>query len=229
MTAAPSSAHTLEILNSLSASRNAEGLTRDDTEKLYQVALEFKDGRSDKIDQIEAVWFLRLSAEAGHAGAQYELAFIHILGTWASQDDKEALRWLKEAANQNHTRAQYNLGVFYHEGRGVDKDPAEAVRWWRMAAFQRHDDAQTNLGRMYLKGLGVEQNDAEAAYWFRKAAELNNPSAQYNLGLMHLVGRGCEKNKKDGIKLMLQSAAQGHEPALSFLNKKNENAVSADS
>ena len=62
---------------------------------------------------------IRLAAEQGHIGAQFNLGVMYDTGEGVAQDAAEAVRWFRRAAEQRHARAQYNLGVMDRTGEGV--------------------------------------------------------------------------------------------------------------
>ena len=65
---------------------------------------------------------LKLAAEQGDAGAQYNLGVIYDNGRGVAQDDKEAARWFGLAAKQGHADAPFYIGVMYTNGQGVAQD-----------------------------------------------------------------------------------------------------------
>ncbi len=59
-----------------------------------------ENGRGVVHDYTEALKWYRLSAEQGHANAQYNLAWLHQSGRGVPQDDVEAYMWFDLAALQ---------------------------------------------------------------------------------------------------------------------------------
>ena len=102
----------------------------------------------------------RLSAEAGNARAQANLATLYLSGEGVNQDFAEASTWLLRAAEQGHTVAQYNLAILYENGLGVPRDATEALRWYTNAAAGGHPDAGA---RMRLLLERVPPPEAEPA------------------------------------------------------------------
>jgi TPR repeat protein len=149
-------------------------------------------------------------AEQGHAGAQYYLGVMYLLGKGVPQDDVEAAKWSRKAAEQGDSRAQSNLGAMHQRGRGAPQDNTEAVKWYRKAAQQGHTTAQFNLGVMYVRGLGVPQDYAEALTWYHKAAEKWHAKAQHHLGIMYAKGLGAKPNYRIAHMWFSFSAANGH-------------------
>jgi len=113
---------------------------------------------------------LRVRAEAGDAGAQFNLGLRYAVGAGVPEDLAEAVRWYRLAADQGDASAHYNLGLRYENGQGVPQDDAEAVRWYRLAADQGHAIGQYNLGVKYANGEGVPQDFVQAHMWANLAA-----------------------------------------------------------
>ena len=110
------------------------------------------------------------AAQAGDAGAQFNLGLMYANGTGVLKDSAEAVRWYRLAADQGLAEAQRNLGGMYANGNGVLKDGAEAVRWFRLAADQGLAEAQYNLGVMYFEGSGVPRDIVTAHMWLNIAS-----------------------------------------------------------
>ena len=81
---------------------------------------------------------LRLEAEQGDAGVQYNLGVMYANGRGVPQDHQEAVKWYRLAAEQGNADAQNSLGLRYFIGSGVPQDHQEAVKWYRLAAEQGH-------------------------------------------------------------------------------------------
>ena len=162
-------------------------------------------------DNAVVIELLRILAEQGDAGAQYNLGIISSEGDGVPQKFTKTeqgvvfvisviliilliniRRWstitIRRAANQGDAEAQCNLGVMYDEGQGVPEDAGEAVRWFRQAAEQGLAEAQWNLGLMYAQGRGAPEDAGEAVRWYRQAAEQGHAEAQYKLGVMYEAG-----------------------------------------
>jgi len=122
-------------------------------------------------DAQEAIRWYRMSAEQGHAPAQYSLGFCSEYGIGVAEDAQEAVHWYRMAAQHGHMEAQSSLGFCYKQGTGVQKNDVEALRWFRMSANQGFAEAQYNVGVYYEDGNGgLIQNKDEAMHWYRMAA-----------------------------------------------------------
>jgi hypothetical protein len=65
---------------------------------------------------------LRIAAQAGHPGAQVELARMHLYGVGADFDIPQAVDWLRRAEHAQHPGASYLLASIALGGIGLDRD-----------------------------------------------------------------------------------------------------------
>jgi TPR repeat protein len=137
---------------------NAGLATDEDTTKAESTKEPaFDQGRSDTPEPFApetpkpSAKFLetKAKAEAGDAGAQFDLGQMYALGVVGVQmDTKEAVKWYRKAAEGGIAKAQSIVGGCYANGDGVKKDFKEAVKWYRKAAEQGYLYAQENLQRL---------------------------------------------------------------------------------
>ena len=97
---------------------------------------------------------LRLAADQGDAGAQFNLGLMYDLGRGVPQDYAQAVKWYRLAANQGYASAQANLGNMYYLGQGVPKDYVLAYMWRNLAAAGASDAD--------IRELAVKARDALA-------------------------------------------------------------------
>ena len=121
---------------------------------------------------------LRTRAEAGNAGAQYQLGRAYEYGQGVPQDDDKAAQWYRKSADQGFAKAQTALGVMYRVGHGVEQDKAEAVRWYEKAAKQGDSAALFNLAVAYYNGDGVVPNEWTAYKYFLIARKAGSKAAE---------------------------------------------------
>jgi len=113
---------------------------------------------------------LRKKAEAGDAGAQFNLGLMYHFGQGVPKDEKEAAKWWRLSAEQGYADGQYRLGITYYLGSDVPKDYKEAAKWTRKAAEQGHARAQYHLGMIHKDGTGVIKDYVAAYSWYDLAA-----------------------------------------------------------
>lgn len=120
-----------------------------------------------------------LSANQGHALAQFNVALMYEQGLGVSKNEKEAFVWYGKSALQGNAAAQFNLGVLYENGRGTAVDFVKANTWYRKASVQGDGLAIGNLGMLYIRGQGVKENKiAGLALLLTSAAMDNSPENQ---------------------------------------------------
>ena len=86
----------------------------------------------------------RLSAEAGFAPAQANLALMYHNGQGVPQDYAEAAKLYRLAAEQGIAGAQTNLGSMYYRGEGVLQDSVVAHMWFNIGAANGNELGGTN-------------------------------------------------------------------------------------
>ena len=137
--------------------------------------------------------------EAGHAGAQLGLAFMHGAGRGVPKNLEEAAFWFARAAAQDHPLAQYNMGFIRERGEGVEQDLGLAFKWYAKAAHQGLALAQRNLGVMYRDGRGVTVDLVSAYMWFELAVRQKWPlSNQFKLAIANSMSEAevAEGNRR---------------------------------
>ena len=85
--------------------------------------------------------FLKRSAEAGDAEAQFGLGAAYEDGLGVEGDGNMAGRWYRRASLQNNADAQMALGVLYAMGDMVPRDYSKALIWFARAADLGRKDA----------------------------------------------------------------------------------------
>lgn len=167
---------------------------------------------------------LKLRAQSGDVGAQFELAENYFTGS-ANQrvDVNAALQWYEQAASNGHAASQYKLGMFYYSGQVVTKDLTQARQWLAKAAAQNHDQARQRMAQLDSRRNAQTRSATEILI---AQAKQGDQDAQYQLGLQYLNGKsntgedadkpspntGTTKsqNTRAALKWFLAAAAQGH-------------------
>lgn len=156
---------------------------------------------------------LRNAANAGDAGAAYEIALRYVEARGVPANLEEAARWFERAASKGLAPAQFRYASMLEKGQGVKKDLTAAQRLYIAAAAKGHAKAMHNLAVLYAEGVDGKPDYANAAQWFRKAAELGVADSQYNLGVLAARGLGTERNIAESYKWFALAAAQGDREA----------------
>ena len=156
-------------------------------------------------NDLNAVDYIRRSAELGYAPAQVVLGYFYDTGNRLSQNSGEAVDWYKKAAKQDDRLAAWLLGRLYYTGFGIPRDLSAAESWLQKAADQGDPFGQ------YLLGMSrLERNDyAQAGEWFLKAAMQGRPQAQQQVGELLLQGKGVNTDKFGAYVWLLVSFEAG--------------------
>lgn len=146
---------------------------------------EFEEGRAalELADYQSAITHFAHAAEAGHAGAQYNLATLYHEGEGVERDTSLAVYWYTKAAEQGDTASQYWLCIMHREGIGVPRDYSEAFYWCHRAAEKGHAAALFAVGQFYFDGLanGFIRDHVRAYIWFTLASAQGDQDAQQML------------------------------------------------
>lgn len=154
---------------------------------------------------------LRDKAKAGDAGAQAEIAQLHLTGQGALRDVAQAEKDFTAAATAGQAEAQFQLAdILAAHDRAQYKD---ALDWLQKAAAAGHAGAEARLGDFYAEGLGVARDDAAAAKHYRTAADKGVPHAMARLGMMYADGRGVARDLQEALFWLSLAAAHGQDTA----------------
>jgi len=81
----------------------------DDPEMQYNLGLRYARGEDVAEDSVEAVSWMRKSAEQGYAAAWFVLGIFYYIGYGVPVDRIAAVKWFRKAAEQGHGDAQQAL------------------------------------------------------------------------------------------------------------------------
>ena len=165
-------------------------------------------------------------AEAGEAGAQYELAAHYAEQETTQGSDAaaaaRALVWYTRAADQGHALASWELGERIATGTatpGVGPDPSRAVPLWRRAAEAGVPEAQLRLGEAFEQGLGVTADASEALRFYRMAAEQGLAVARHRLASIYDAGVLVPRDASEAATWYRLAAEQGYAPSQARLGR----------
>lgn len=175
--------------------------------QLYEKGMDSLMGAGISRNDVNAMDYLRRSAELGYPPAQVVLGYFYDTGSVIPQDSGQAADWYKKAARQDDRLADWLLGRLYYAGKGIPRDLSAAESWLQKAANQGDPFGQQLLGLIRL-----ERNDyPQAAEWFRKAAMQGLPQAQAQLGELLKDGRGVTADKFEAYVWLLVSFDAGNQ------------------
>lgn len=185
----------------------------------YRKAKQFLKKDSEKYDPVEAVRWLRLSAEQGYDIAMYRLGKMFLHGDEIDKDVSYGLHWLWQAESRNNQYAQYLLGKTYLKGEDVYADFSEAEDLFESASRQGNSFAKYSLAKMHLDGLARQSSTGKALSLLRESADLGNQYAQYLLGKILMRGELTKKDTTSAENLLTSAAEQKNGQAMYLLGK----------
>ncbi|KAJ1628670.1 hypothetical protein T492DRAFT_908214 [Pavlovales sp. CCMP2436] len=153
-------------------------------------------------DYGEVARLLRLSADLGHAGAQFMLGCCHGEGKGMPQDFAMANRYFLLTADQGLADAQINIAVSYRDGLGIPQSHTKAARYFLLAADQGSATGQMNLAMSYDEGRGGIAH------------------AQSNYAMACLHGEGVPQDHEEGARYLRLAADQGYTPSMLALGTR---------
>ncbi len=196
--------------------RAATEAAAEATAALYKKGLDARSG-GDLVSAAEA-W--GRAAEAGHAGAAYQLGLLLKIGRKPiTQDLARALRLFVQAAEPGNAAAQYEAAQMFSRGLGGPRNCAEATKWSQKAAEAGLPEAALLLGELHKAECAGARNPQEAARWYRVAADKGLPNAQFSLGVLYVNGDGVPKDIKEARKWLEAAASKGNTSAKFYLDR----------
>ncbi len=178
-----------------------EELANNDSDPVaqYYLANMYAGGQGTEPNKEEAFQWFKISAQQGHAKAQFKTGLAYNEGYGTEKDPAKAFTWFEKAADQGVAEAQFYVAVAYQQGEVVQKDLIKAAKWMKLAAKQGIPEAQTNLGNFYSEGLGLRQDNVLAFAWFSIAALSGNEQAE--IAQQMLVTKMTEEEVHEGEAL----------------------------
>ncbi len=148
-------------------------------------------------DYLEALYWLRKSATAGHLPAINQIG-VHYLEGWGTQKDfDQAAIWLQKAVEQHFVPAMVTLARVQLERM-------------KIRSHQRHYDAYYRSA-FHLLTRAAESGDAAGQFWLGNLYNLSNQNSDGKIQAFHWWSL---------------AAAQGFKPAIAELNSGTEDSIS---
>ena len=129
----------------------------------------------------EAVKWIKMSANHGHAIGQRQLGCYYLDIEDTEENKKNAVYWLRKSANQGDSVGQLLLGIRYQLGEGVKRDYEMAFYWFEESAKRGNEGGEYELAMCYEYGHGTIKNKDKARFWYKKAAKKGSWDALYAL------------------------------------------------
>jgi hypothetical protein len=146
--------------------------------QLYEKGMNALSGTGVSRSDLNAIDYIRRSAELGYAPAEVALGYFYENGTILASEPQQAAAWYRKAAQQDDVLGEWLLGRLIFTGQIGVRDFNEAASWLQKAAAHNDPFSEYLLGMIRL-----ERGDyAQAADWFRKSSNQGLPQAQQQLG-----------------------------------------------
>ncbi len=107
-----------------------------------------------------ALKYYGISADNGHAEAQFNLAVMHQNAWGVPQSDEIANKWYRLAADQGGIGAQMALGRYYAMDFLDSYDPIEAYKWFNLA--ERLGEFDAGMKREFVASRMTPEQITEA-------------------------------------------------------------------
>lgn len=157
---------------------------------------------------------LRLAAQQGEPGAEFEVASRFAEGKGVKADFKKAMEWYQRAAQKGFVPAQYRLGTLYERGLSGKPDLQRARVWYKRAAEQGNVKAMHNLAVLSAGRESGSPDYPNAAQWFQEAADRGLADSQFNLGVLYENGLGVPKDPGQAYKWYALASRSGDKEAI---------------
>jgi hypothetical protein len=140
------------------------------------------------------------AAEAGHGGALYYLALLHLNGQPHIGLEpctlEEFVKKLDKAVDAGNVDARFVRGhSFYHGTEGYPQNYKKALEDFLQAADQGHADSAVSAGAMYHSGMGVPTDQTKAFELYQLAGELGSQEGWKNVIDCWRNGLGVPKSE----------------------------------
>ncbi len=175
------------------------------------LAIRYRDGKGVAKDDVEAMKWAHLAADAGYAEAMDFVGFTYLRGAVVKRNPEIAFAYFKSAAEES-AQAAFNLGQCYFGAQGTEQDCPKALEWWQKAAQRGHGRAASCAAMAYYSGEGIEPDAALARRLAERAAELNDTSGLVVLGEMQFQAGELDAAKVNWTKAskLLPTGPTGH-------------------
>lgn len=159
-------------------------------------------------DEVKALQWYFLAAQAGSLSAQYHIGRCYRLGEMLQRDDRRAFFWFSKA--ERDPLSQLALGDCYASGAGCRQSDSVAAAYYKRAAESHVPAAEYRYAECCLSGRGVAPS-AETAYrYFSRVAEGGYAEAMYRLAVLYASGTGCQQDDRAAYDWYRRGAEQGH-------------------
>ena len=156
---------------------------KGDAQALFQLAINYEQGRGVAENQQEAFYCYQQAAELGCPRGYWGMAFLYDQGKYGvKRDKKKAEEMHRKAGAAGYAPSASRFGAAWPDAARVlgltAAEAREQARTRRRAAVEGYASEQYNLGVMYQTGFGLPKDMAKAREWFQKAADQGDVQAK---------------------------------------------------
>ncbi|MEM1058163.1 MAG: tetratricopeptide repeat protein [Verrucomicrobiota bacterium] len=181
-----------------------------DADAMYALAEHYGQGRVVARNPEQVAQWLGRAAQAGHAGAQTDLALLVIArvdsGEVSRDQISRATSLLEQAAAQDEPRALDQLGTLHVAAARSEFELDQAVASFQRAVELGYGPSMLRLATLYFTGKGVEQDTARGIALLKRAADAGQNEAAFRLADLYQVGGPVERDLGQA-RLYLEKAA----------------------
>jgi len=168
-------------------------------------------GSGTEADEVQAVKYYKMAAEAGHVEALYLYAECWLRGIGVEKNSEYGFALMRTAANVGSADAMRELGDIYCFGLyGVEKDLNESFRRYSEAAKRNDANAMMEVGKCLIFGKGVVRNIPKGVQYLLDAGAAGEAWRFWDvfdlLAGYYRRGIGVKMNKKKSFELYHRSA-----------------------
>lgn len=151
-----------------------------ESKKIFELGLQFYEGKRYKKDYEKAFQYFLLAANKGNVEAQFSVGIFYYCGLGMNHPNKyKSFNYFKMAANKKHPKAQYCYAMCLAKGEGIRTNLPKAIRYFRLSAENGYDEGQYCYGRCLFNGFEIKQDFKQASILFKKSLDQGNPKAEF--------------------------------------------------
>ncbi|MFH6975287.1 tetratricopeptide repeat protein [Neisseria sp. 23W00296] len=147
----------------------------------WQLANQFLHGQGVPKNHKQALYHLRIAAEADVAPAQAELGKLLLEGRYLPADAEEGMKWINKAVRQEDDAACAFIAKQYLTGEHIGRDYKKAALYAAKAARHNQPDALCLLGDIRQYGLGIQTDLEKAREYYEHAVKYGSLVAMQRL------------------------------------------------
>ncbi|MBP9990026.1 MAG: sel1 repeat family protein [Bacteroidales bacterium] len=193
---------------------------------LYYVGRSYLEGCGVAKDTLQALAYLRKTAEMGVGNAASRLGDFFYNGEFVSRDIDSAMYYYMKGVADNNANCNYMLGKYLIDNNAYYE---KAVEYLYHAAKKGHLEATLLFADCEQNGIGL-QADPEDAYLIYEnvARNTGNSEAYLNMGVARFQGLGCEQDYALAKTYFDSAAKAGNSGAIFNLGICYANGVGCD-